>query len=132
MSNAEDRKRDRKIIFTEFSDNITLITLGVLSLAYLNQLIYYSFFSIPIHNYIQVGELITLFVPSLFDYLFQGLLPIIIAYILIRATIYIESKKVESANNLGKDDEYEIISIIKSTKGIKNLFTKKSIQKNNF
>lgn len=121
MSETENTQQQPKSIFTEFSNNITLITVGVLSIAYLNQLIYYSFFSIPIYNYIQVGELITLFVPALFNYLFQGLLPIAIIYFLLRTVNHIEKSKTVYNTNSNEEDSLGITKTINSIKSIIDL-----------
>lgn len=108
------------IVLNYLNSNFTIITIFVLSLAYLNHIFFYYQFSIPIYNYIQITEIITLFVPFLIKYIFDFIILIFLIIIFNKALSITGYQPDESreytVNNVKIKDSTDLIRCIRGMK----------------
>lgn len=74
MDNSYKQPSASVDLLTKVGIMLSMLSVLALLFSYLNHLMFYSFFGIPINNYIQAGEAIALFLPQLISYIIDTIL----------------------------------------------------------
>jgi hypothetical protein len=120
-------ENDYKVIHTQpdlittVGVGLSLISILVLIVSYLNHIMFYSFFGIPISNYIQVSEAVVLFLPQLINYIIDTVLMLAIGagiIYLLRAIYSKEqlSEDTEKPINDNFEDSLKLIDMLRTIK----------------
>jgi hypothetical protein len=121
MENGEKVIRTQPDLITTVGVGLSLTSILVLIISYLNHIMFYSFFGIPISNYIQVGEAVILFLPQLINYIIDTILMLAIgaAIIYVLRFIYHKGQVLEieeKPKNDNFEDSLQLLDMFKSMK----------------
>ena len=125
MSDVSKRPTTQVDMITRVAVTISVMSLAALVISYIDHLLFYSYFGIPVNSYIQVSEAVVLFLPRFISYvvgIIQALLLCVIFGIFLFFPVDKEKKKSDNKEAKGdasedkvnhRKDKKAIIHIIK-------------------
>lgn len=127
MEDVIKRFASKTDLATAVAGFISLISLIALVISYVDHLIFYSFFGIPISNYVQIIEAVVLFLPNFINYIINTSIFVILFVLIIRFSYGNKASRqvgrIDVKADIRRFGKYGTdIDIIKSVRRLRLLF----------